>query len=158
MTRPTLHLLALVLLLAACGGSQPTSTASIPEIGPEALESRILEAGRPAVVNIWASWCIPCRSEAPLLAQAYTAYADRIDFIGVAVQDRSPTAAGFIEEFAIPYENYLDENASVRAAMGGTGVPITYFISSDGTIVRTHIGVIDEQQLALQLDELVARS
>lgn len=151
------RLLVVLLLIAACGGGRPTSAETLPDITPDQLQSLLAESGRPTVVNIWASWCIPCRSEAPLLVQAHSAFSDRVDFIGIAIQDRSPTAAGFIEEFGIPYDNYLDENATVRTALGGTGVPLTYFIASDGSVVATHIGVIDEQQLALQLDELVRR-
>lgn len=144
------------LLVAACSNGSSGPTPELPVFDLESFEHDLASSGRPTIVNLWASWCIPCRSEAPLLAAAYERFGDRIDFVGIDVQDDQKSAGGFIEEFGISYRNYFDRDAGARKAFGGTGVPITYFFSADGTLAQTHIGVIDDQRLALQLDELLA--
>ena len=146
------------LILAACSAAPAVSPgAQIPTFDLARFQESLTVSGRPTVVNVWASWCIPCRSETPLLVEAHHAFSDRIDFVGVDVQDDQKSATAFLAEFDVPYPNLFDPEATIRTALGGRGVPITYFIASDGTIVDTHIGVIDEQQLALQLDELLVR-
>jgi hypothetical protein len=61
-------------------------------------------------------------------------------------------------EFGIPYENQFDLDADVRQVMGGSGIPITYFVAPGGDIVDTHFGIIDDNQLAIGIDELLAAS
>jgi cytochrome c biogenesis protein CcmG, thiol:disulfide interchange protein DsbE len=150
--------LFLLLVLVACGDGEASTPVEgeLPTFDPAAFQQRLDDSERPAVVNVWASWCIPCRSEAPLLTSAHEQYGDRIDFIGIAIQDTQPGAAEFIEEFGITYENLFDVNADIRGVMGGSGVPITYFVAPGGALVETHFGIIDEGQLALAIDELLA--
>lgn len=147
-----------LLILAACSGTPAGSPGDqIPTFDLARFQESLTGSGRPTVVNVWASWCIPCRSETPLLVEAHRTFSNRIDFVGIDVQDDQKSAVAFLAEFDVPYPNLFDPQATIRTAFGGRGVPITYFIASDGTIVKTHIGVIDEQQLALQLDELLVR-
>ena len=113
---------------------------------------------RPVVINVWASWCIPCRSEAPLLERAFNQFGDEIRFIGVNVADTQSGAREFIAEFGISFENLFDAPRSVPAALGGTGVPQTYFFAPGGALVHYQPGVIDERMLALQIDELLNRA
>lgn len=157
-----MRLLALFLLmvLVACGDGEISTPVQgeLPAFDPVAFQQRLDESERPAVVNVWASWCIPCRSEAPLLTSAHEQYGDRIDFIGIAIQDTQTGAAEFLAEFAITYENLFDVDADIRGVMGGSGVPITYFVAPGGALVETHFGIIDEGQLALAIDELLASS
>lgn len=115
-------------------------------------------SGQPLVVNVWASWCGPCRSEAPLLRQAHVRYGDRIRFVGIDVQDVQGPALDFLSEFGITYENYFDPEGAIPASLGGFGVPLTYFFAPGGEQVYLQSGVIDERTLALQIDELLARS
>ncbi len=120
-----------------------------------AFTARLEASTRPMVVNVWGSWCIPCRSEAPLFAQAHNQFKDRIEFIGVDIQDSRTAAADFIEEFGIEYENLFDPTDAVGEILPGFGTPLTFFIAPGGEVIGSHFGVIDEQQLALQLDELL---
>lgn len=150
--------LILALILAACAPSTPVSGAGLPdlpEFDPAQFEQRLAGSDRPMVVNVWASWCIPCRSEAPLLALAYTDFGDRVEFVGVAIEDSQPAARQFLAEFEIPYENLFDPPAEVREQLGGQGIPITYFVAPGGEVVDAHFGVIDERALALGIDELL---
>lgn len=144
------------MALTACGarGAAPEGGPDLPAVDPAVLLEGL--AGGPAVVNVWASWCLPCRSEAPLLREAHAAFGDRVAFIGVAVQDTQADAAAFLDEFDLPFVNYFDPERSLPRAWGGTGVPITYFVDG-GRVVEMHLGVIDERALALGIDELLRR-
>jgi cytochrome c biogenesis protein CcmG/thiol:disulfide interchange protein DsbE len=151
------RLLATLLLLAlgACGaGTTVAAGPDLPMVDPATLLGTL--DGAPAVVNVWASWCVPCRSEAPLLREAHAAFGDRVIFVGVAVQDTQADAAAFLAEFDLPFANYFDPDRALPRAWGGAGVPITYFVAG-GEVVDTHLGVIDDRTLALGIDELLRR-
>ena len=110
---------------------------------------------QPVVLNVWASWCVPCRSEAPLLNAAHAEFGDDVLFVGVDVGDTQNNAKEFLSEFEISFDNYFDPNATIRADLGGVGVPVTYFIGAGGTSVTRHNGVIDERTLVLGIDDLL---
>lgn len=152
-------LIILAVVFAACSTPQPASSPpdSLPVFDTDAFSQRLERSDRPTVINVWASWCIPCRSEAPLLAAAHERFGDEVDFIGVAIEDTETDASAFIAEFGITYENYLDRPADVWGLLGGRGVPITYFVAPGGEVVSRHFGVIDEAALALGIDELARR-
>lgn len=114
-------------------------------------------SGNPSVVNVWASWCGPCRAEAPLLTAALAEYGDRVDFIGIDVQDSQADAKNFIASFELDFTHYFDRDRSVPEFYGGFGTPMTFFFDRTGTLVDTHLGVIDERSLALGIDEIVSR-
>ena len=148
--------LLVVLALGSCG--QPIDTPSIPDLPAataEEFESRLAALDRPAVVNVWASWCIPCRSEAPLLNAAFEAYGSQIEFIGVDVQDNQPDAKAFLAEFELEFDHVFDRDRSIPNHFAGFGTPITFFFTAEGTLLRTHNGIIDERGLALGIDELL---
>jgi thiol-disulfide isomerase/thioredoxin len=153
-------LLALAMTVGACSGS-PVDISDIPELpGTDTAGVRQLLAtsDRPVVLNVWASWCIPCRSEAPLLDAAADAFAGDVRFIGLNVRDSQQGAREFIAEFlaTAPIEHLFDRAGAVPPAIGGnTGVPLTFFFDADGTLDHLHTGVIDERGLAFQIDELL---
>jgi cytochrome c biogenesis protein CcmG/thiol:disulfide interchange protein DsbE len=151
--------IVVLLVLSACGSGQLAGQdlPDLPPITGEELAIILAESDKPAVVNIWASWCNPCRSEAPLLTAAHDAYGDQIDFIGVDVQDNQADAKNFIAEFELDFTHYFDRDRSVPEFYGGFGTPITFFFDGTGTLVDTHLGVIDERALALGIDEIVDR-
>jgi cytochrome c biogenesis protein CcmG/thiol:disulfide interchange protein DsbE len=151
--------IVVLLVLSACGSGQLAGQdlPDLPPITGEELAIILAESDKPAVVNIWASWCNPCRSEAPLLTAAHDAYGDQIDFIGVDVQDNQADAKNFIAEFELDFTHYFDRDRSVPELYGGFGTPITFFFDGTGTLVDTHLGVIDERALALGIDEIVDR-
>ncbi len=153
--------IALAVLLTACSSPAVTpggtESAGLPDFAAAEFTDRLETSTRPLVVNLWGSWCIPCRSEAPLLAEAHRLYGDKIDFIGVNIEDSRAGATAFLLEFGIEFENLYDPASTVRSLLPGFGAPITYFLAPGGEVVKTHLGVIDEQQLALQIDELLNR-
>jgi thiol-disulfide isomerase/thioredoxin len=162
-TRPSKNLLAavtaLALLIAACGGAAEPEVSDRPDLPPisaQEFEEHLDSIDRPIVVNVWASWCLPCRSEAPLLNEAFAEYGDRIEFIGVDVQDSQVEAKAFLDEFGLDFDHFFDRNREIPAAYSGIGTPITFFFGPNGELVNTHNGVIDERTLALNIDELLA--
>lgn len=161
--RPRILALAVALLLAvsACASGTPIDTDSIadlPATSAAELAASIEATGRPAVVNVWASWCGPCRSEAPLLAAAATEFENEVNFIGLNTRDNQADAKGFIAEFMAdaPIDHLFDRDGAVVSDLGGTsGVPLTFFMDRSGAVTKVHYGVIDERTLALEADELL---
>jgi cytochrome c biogenesis protein CcmG/thiol:disulfide interchange protein DsbE len=159
--RRLILIVALLFLLSACGstGVDPGAVPELPATTAEQIEAIINDSPGPVVVNVWASWCIPCRSEAPLLEQAAES-ADGVLFVGLNVQDDQQGARGFIAEFFpdAPIDHYFNPDGNIPVALGGTrGVPMTFFYAQGGELVNLHAGVIDERTLALQLDEISSR-
>lgn len=163
MRRTRALVVSFALIVAACGGAN-VDASDVPELEPttpEAVQALLDDGEQPTVVNVWASWCIPCRSEAPLLDRAADEFADRIRFVGVNVRDSQSGAREFIAEFFpdAAIEHLFDRNGDVPPALGGSGaVPLTFFYASGGELVRLHSGVLDERTLALEIDEILART
>lgn len=98
--------------------------------------------GRPVVVNFWASWCIPCRDEAPILNASSRAHAGKVVFVGVNVQDLREDALAFSREFGTPYVSVSDRGNGTYEDYGLTGVPETYYLDAAGRIVAHAPGAI----------------
>ena len=151
-------LTALLIALTSCTAqeSQTTGSPLPPTDAPEVI-ALLEKSTQPVVLNVWASWCIPCRSEAPLLERAHAQFGDEIRFVGVNVADTQSGAQSFIAEFGLSFENLFDAPRTVPAALGGSGVPLTFFFAPGGELVHYQPGVVDERTLALQIDELLNR-
>ena len=158
------RLLATLTLLTLVGTSCTSSSIPIddvdplPVITPPQMSELLAASAQPVLLNVWASWCIPCRSEAPLLRRAHDEYGDEVRFIGLDVEDAQDSAREFIAEFGLDgFEHYADPSGAVRADLAGRGVPLTFFFAPGGELVEVHQGVIDERTLALGIDELLRR-
>jgi len=113
--------------------------------------------GRVVVVNFWASWCVPCRQEAPLLEQTWRAYRDKgVVLIGVDYIDTEPAARAFLKEFEITYPNGPDLGTKIAQAYRIRGVPETFFVGKDGRIAYVHIGPLGERILTQRIERLLA--
>ena len=110
--------------------------------------------GRPVIVNIWASWCGPCRTEAPLLARAGREHPDDLVILGVASKDSFGAAVEFMDEYDLDYPNVFDEEGEIRQRLGLRGFPTTYVFDREGVLVATVVGGISEQRLAAQIDDV----
>jgi cytochrome c biogenesis protein CcmG, thiol:disulfide interchange protein DsbE len=103
--------------------------------------------GRPVVINFWASWCIPCREEAPILNASARAHAGEVVFLGVDVQDLKSDALAFSREFQTPYVSVRDRGNGTYEDYGLTGVPETYYLDGGGRIVAHTPGAISRASL-----------
>jgi len=119
------------------------------------LSSESLQ-GSPAVLNFWASWCIPCEDEAPALESAAQRYRGKVRFVGIDVQDAEPEARQFLRRYGVTYANGQDRTGSISIDFGMAGVPETYFIQADGRIRRKWAGPLNSAQLDQFLAEISA--
>ena len=113
--------------------------------------------GHPVVLNFWASWCIPCKHEAPLLAASARAHSGRVAFLGIDVQDFSSDARKFMKHFDAPYVSVRagDGKSGVYEDYGLTGVPETYWLDPRGRIIDHYPGEISREQLEAGIREAV---
>ena len=126
--------------------------------------------GSPVVINFFASWCIPCREEAPLLEKAWREHRDEgVRFIGVSIRDAASDARDFGRRYGITYPLLHDPQETLAGPIGVLGLPETYFIDSgwrfagesnterianrEGTV---WFGPISAEQLERQIDRLLA--
>jgi len=113
--------------------------------------------GQVVVVNFWASWCPPCRDEAPIFEATWRRYRERgVTFVGVNSKDTEPPARAFIEEFGITYPSGPDLHNRIAGLYHVQGVPETYIITPEGEIAEVFIGSPTEAQLTAVLDRLLS--
>jgi thiol-disulfide isomerase/thioredoxin len=117
--------------------------------GRDAYDQRLEELrGTPVVVNKWASWCGPCRTEFPYFQTAAHARGDEIAFLGVDGNDSEDSAAQFLTELPLPYPSYLDPDQDISGSFDGPtkAFPSTYFYDRDGKVVHTKFGDYKSEQ------------
>jgi cytochrome c biogenesis protein CcmG/thiol:disulfide interchange protein DsbE len=174
----TLSIAVATLIAAGCGGddgaaSEPPdyesalrgSPPALQELhdqanelldgGADAFEARLEELrGHPVVVNKWASWCGPCRSEFPYFQSQVAKRGTKVAFLGVNSNDGEETAAGFLEELPVPYPSYFDPKLEVAATFDApTEFPATAFYDSRGELVHVRRGTYaSEDDLAADIE------
>jgi len=104
-------------------------------------------AGRPVIVNFFASWCTPCRKETPLLADFYHAHHGSVLVIGVDSNDQSAAALKFLHEHGVGYPVGWDPSASTAVSYGVLALPQTFFLNARHQIVRHVIGAVTGREL-----------
>lgn len=123
--------------------------------------------GKPVIINFWASWCVPCRTEAPLLERMWRDYRERgMILLGVDYVDTEDAAKQFIQEYGMTYPNGPDLGTRISQAYRLTGVPETYFITRDGKMLggidangrayANWIGPISENALRERIERLLS--
>ncbi|MBD3729445.1 MAG: DsbE family thiol:disulfide interchange protein [Sphingomonadales bacterium] len=116
------------------------------------LATRDFRDGKPRLLNIWASWCIPCAAEAPQLEMLRRQGAD---VVSVAIRDRPEDVAGFLAQYGNPYSRIGADNLSVvQLGIGSSGVPETFVIDGQGIIRYQHIGDIRPSDVPTLLEKL----
>ncbi len=117
-----------------------------------ALTSRDLATGQPHIVNIFASWCVPCITEVKVLQQLR---AQGVTIEGIAVRDRPEDIADFLARNGDPYERIgSDEQSRVQIALGSSGVPESFIVDGRGIIRYQHIGPIEASDVPMILSKL----
>lgn len=112
--------------------------------------------GQIVVLNFWASWCAPCRVEAPDLQSAWENYRDKgVVFLGIAYADNGPRSLEFINEFDITYLNAPDLGTRISQIYNIQGVPETFIIDREGNVAKFLFAGVTEAQISQVLDELL---
>lgn len=170
MTMTRLAALALVtaLALAACGAEAPAPSRDAPRsLLPEdrlalpaydlaTFEAMLAELrGTPVVVNIWGSWCPPCRAEAPELADVSRAFEGRVQFVGVDILDSRPAAREFILQADWPYPSVFDPTGAIRDGLGYVGQPVTIVYDGRGQKTFEWVGAVTGDQLRKELRKVL---
>ena len=109
--------------------------------------------GRPVVLNVWSTWCRPCVSEHPLLQAAARQNPD-IAFLGVLYGDDPDLARDYLKRAGSAYPIVVDDSQRIVVDYGVAGVPETFFIDADGTIIEKVSGAVSQAQLAAALEKL----
>lgn len=113
--------------------------------------------GSGVVLNFWASWCIPCREEAPLLTAASETYGPRgIRIVGVVYQDSADNARDFMRRYGQTYRAVVDQDGRTAIDYGVFGIPETFFIDPSGVVRSRQVGGLTEADLRRQLAAIVS--
>ena len=137
---------------------RPAPDFTLPLFSGRTLHLRALR-GHPVVLNFWASWCIPCRDEAPLLVRLSKTYGPRsVIFVGVNVEDEERAARAFTAQYHVDYPVVRGPD-KMMTTYGVFGIPTTVFIAADGVVVDkvagAFLGPTGERDLIARLDRLV---
>jgi peroxiredoxin len=126
---------------------QPALDFTLPLLGEEGEFRLADQRGKVVVVNIWASWCIPCQEEAPVLQSLYEDFqAQDVVFVGVAVDDTPENALAFIEEYHLTYPNTFDANWVIEQVYNVYGIPVTWIVGRDGTMQQWFFSKPDPEE------------
>ena len=155
VTTPLLALLLLNIDRNPSAISSPLIEKPAPDVlvqaldGGGALQLSALQ-GRPALVNFWASWCVPCVQEHVSLTAGARSNPD-VAFVGIVYEDSAENARTFLARRGTSYPSYVDEDGKAAIAFGVYGVPETFFIDARGTIIDKFVGPLDPDSLRERL-------
>ncbi len=170
---PILALISLLAWASVKSGSNPGGLAVNNEFGRVAIDEEtarefsleLLDGetvwlselrGKVIMLDFWASWCPPCRQEAPTLAQMYREFQGQpVEFIGIDIWDRAADARDYIDLFDVPYPNGVDSKGVIAIDYGVRGIPEKIFIDHNGVTVKKFVGPINAELLRATLAELL---
>lgn len=123
-----------------------------------ALDDRL---GQVVVLNVWASWCAPCRAEAPDLQEVYDEVAaDDVEFVGLNTRDSQAAAQAFVDRFAVTYPNVVDTDGQLQLLFHETlppaAIPSTIVIDRQGRVAARAIGEVDRSRLLGMIEPILA--
>lgn len=139
--------------MLACSTAEPAASPRDIEISTAdgSTTSLAAFAGRPVVVNLWATWCGPCVAEMPVF-DTVAASTDSVDIVGVNVGDTADDALSFADELGVTYPIFTDPDGRLSTALGVNGLPATAFIAADGTVLGLHQGAYTLDELEAAID------
>jgi thiol-disulfide isomerase/thioredoxin len=139
-------------LMVSQGASIPPTPLTTLENDEVTLPTMLSEADRPMVVNLWASWCPPCRREMPVFEQAQQER-DDVTFVFVNQGENLSTVNAFLQQESLALDNvYLDRNNALGHEVGAMVMPTTLYYNADGTLIDTHFGELSRATLNRSLE------
>ena len=146
--------LLIALLLTSCGGSP--DNVQIKLAGPTLTGERFeLPAGKAAVVNVWASWCSPCRAEEPVLAAMAKKFPD-INFVGILTRDNPVNAEAFIRKNKSPYPTLIDDSVLIEfsKSLPANAIPTTLVLDRQGKVAGRISGAVTIASLSELIEKI----
>ncbi len=139
--------------------AKPASDFALDLFWPEAGRFTLSEQrGKVVLLDFWASWCPPCREEAPGLERVWNEYRERgVVFVGVNIFDDTDLALEYLREYRLSYPNGTDPSGEIPVEYGVSGVPEKFLIGRDGQLIRRFVGPMSEATLRRLLDAQLAR-
>lgn len=171
-SRTMAALVAVALVAAACGDDVASDGDEIvPSVDAEEgdrlpdVEIVTLDDGTttsladidgPAVVNLWATWCAPCRREIPDFEAVHQARGDEVRFVGINIGEDAEDAQAFLDEVGATYDQYLDSAGFVVTELQTATMPVTLVLDAEGAISTRHLGPMDQDDLDAAIDQALA--
>lgn len=165
MSRPVVRslLLAAVVMVgaAACGSSGGDGASErLPDVDVAPLEGgdpiSLSDIDGPAVVNLWATWCVPCRREIPDFEEVHRARSDEVRFVGINIGEDGAQAAEFLDEVGATYDQFLDPQGFAQTGLEAVSLPVTIVIDADGDVTTRQVGPMDQDDLDAAIDDALA--
>lgn len=125
----------------------PLPERSLPPLGDRAPADLADYRGERLLVNFWATWCVPCVTEMPVLQNVSRQSRGQVIFLGINVQDNEGKALAFLDELGVTYDQARDPAGEFFTEIGGFGMPTTLLVDESGAIIYRHTGAVDAQQL-----------
>lgn len=148
----------LFVVLGGGWGSTKSSDAQFPSGELETIEGDRFDlsslAGRPTVVNFFASWCPPCRAEMPDFQQVSQEVLGEVQFVAINTGETDPAAAReLVAQTGVTFTTLVGDDGTIFAAVGGLAMPTTAFVNDEGVIVEVHSGVLSAEALRDRIEE-----
>lgn len=166
VARPVALIAAAVLVASSCGGGDDPSAAVgdaiVPSVDAEAGDrlpdvelvsldgtetTSLADIEGPAVINLWATWCAPCRREIPDFQAVHEERGDEVRFVGINIGEDAEDAAAFLDDVGATYDQYLDSAGYVVTELKTATMPVTLVLDADGAISTQHLGPMNQDDL-----------
>jgi thiol-disulfide isomerase/thioredoxin len=135
---------------------------TLPDVEVESLDDdstiSLTDIEGPAVVNLWATWCAPCRREIPDFEAVHVQRGGDVTFVGINIGESDDRAAEFIDDVGATYSQYLDPTGEVVTELRTTSMPVTFVIDANGVVTTKHLGPMDQGDLNDAIDEAIHAS